>query len=122
MSDCLISNKQTNPITKSLTEFALLKTESDLVGKLISDQYSCLNQLYKCETPTLKEDKEDYVLETVKTPPQNVVRYEREIWMMDRVNDELQIINNSTSYSNTNITKKHQQKRQQLQHFAGSLI
>lgn len=30
------------------------------------------------------------------------VRYEREIWMMDQVNDELQIINNSTNYSNTN--------------------
>lgn len=34
--------------------FALLKTEPEnsLVGKLISDQNSCSNQLYKCDTQT----------------------------------------------------------------------
>lgn len=38
-------------------------------------------------------------LEAVKTPPQNIAGYEREIWMMGRVNDDLHVVDNSTSYS-----------------------
>lgn len=46
-------------------------------------------------------------LEAVKTPPQNIVRYEREMWMMGRVNEELQVVDNSTSCSkHTNTTEK----------------